>query len=179
MAASAEQLPVQSNTFDVVVSALALNFVPSPERAVHVMSRVVRPRGVVAAYVWDYASGMQMMRHFWDAAAALDADARMLDEAQRFPLCHPERLALLFRDTGLAAVDTRALAVATRFADFNDYWTPFLGGQGPAPSYVKQLSDTHRQRLRDRIHRMLPVAEDGSIALTARAWAVRGVKEDT
>ena len=65
--------------------------------------------------------------------------------------------------------------VATRFRDFDDYWNPFLGGQGPAPTYNMSLDEAARGRLRDRIRERLPVAADGSISLMARAWAVRGI----
>ena len=174
-AGRAERLPIESHTFDAVVSALALNFVPVPESAVHEMARGARR--IVAAYVWDYAEGMQMMRYFWDAVVSLDPDAESLDEGRRVPLCRRDRLAALFRQARLDAVETRAIDIPTRFADFDDYWSPFLGGQGPAPGYVARLSDEHRQRLRDTLRLALPVATDGSIALTARAWAVRGIKE--
>lgn len=170
----AEHLPVRSQRFDAVVSALALNFVPAPEAALAEMVRVARLNGLVAAYVWDYADGMQLMRHFWNAAAALDPAAASLDEGRRFPMCNPESLDALFRRAGLDAIETRAIDVPTRFRDFDDYWSPFLGGQGPAPGYAMALSEDRRVRLRDRLRRTLPAAADGSIALVARAWAVRG-----
>jgi SAM-dependent methyltransferase len=162
--------------FDAVVSGLVLNFVPEPERAVAEMRYVARSGGVVAAYVWDYAGGMELIRHFWDAAVALDPAARDLDENRRFPLCQPEPLAALFDAAGLRAVDTRAIEVPTVFPDFDDYWSPFLGGQGPAPGYAMSLSEERRARLRERIRAGLPVAPDGSISLVARAWAVRGLR---
>ena len=118
-------------SFDAVVSGLVLNFVPEPERALSEMARVARPGGVVAAYVWDYAEGMRMMRHFWDAAVELDPEAVELDEGRRFPLCAPEPLADLFRGAGLTDVEVRAIEVPTVFRDFDDYWPPFLGGQDP------------------------------------------------
>ena len=174
VAARAEQLPFDDGSFDAIVSGLVLNFVPAPQEAVMEMMRVVRPGGVVSVYVWDYAAGMQLMRVFWDAAVALDSAAAALDEGRRFPLCQADRLGTLFRDCALDQVETRAIDVATRFENFDDYWTPFLGGQGPAPGYVMGLTDERRSRLRDALHRMLPIGPDGSIALTARAWAVRG-----
>ena len=127
--------------FDAVVSGLALNFVPDPGRAAAEFARVAVPGGVAAAYVWDYAEGMAMMRHFWDAAAALDPAAAELDEGRRFPLCRPEPLRDLWTDAGLDDVTVRAIDVPTVFADFDDYWRPFLGGQGPAPGYVMSLTD--------------------------------------
>jgi SAM-dependent methyltransferase len=170
----AEALSAEPSAYDAVVSGLVLNFVADPARAVAEMARVTRPSGTVAAYVWDYAGQMQLIRHFWDAAVSLDPQARELDEGQRFPLCHPEPLAHLFAGAGLREVLTRAIDVPTVFRDFDDYWSPFLGGQGPAPSYLMSLDDERRVALRERLRATLPVAADGSISLIARAWAVRG-----
>jgi ubiquinone/menaquinone biosynthesis C-methylase UbiE len=93
----ARALPFASKTFDAVVAGLVLNFVPEPALAVAEMARAARPGGTVAAYVWDYAGEMQMMRYFWDAAVALDPAARALNEGERFLLCKPELLEASFR----------------------------------------------------------------------------------
>lgn len=170
----AQALPGPPGTFDAVVSGLVLNFVPDAARAVGEMARAAGAGGVVGAYVWDYARGMQLMRYFWDAAVELDPAAQDLDEGVRFPLCRPEPLRELFAEAGLADVDVRAIDVPTPFRDFDDYWTPFLGGQGPAPSYAMALTEDRRAALRERLRATLPTADDGSIDLTARAWAVRG-----
>jgi SAM-dependent methyltransferase len=170
-------LPVVDAAFDVVVSGLVLNFVADTRRALSEMRRVGRPRAIIAAYVWDYADKMELMRYFWDAAVALDAAAGALDEGKRFPICQPAALEGAFRAAGFAEVGSRAIDVPTRFRDFDDYWSPFLGGQGPAPGYAMSLSEERRGALRERIRSMLPIAADGSIDLIARAWAVRGVVE--
>ena len=174
--ADARALPVAGASVDLAVSALALNFVPEPERAAAAMARAVRPGGTVAAYLWDYADGMQFLRAFWDAAAALDPAAAALDEGRRFPLCRPPALEALFRGAGLTSVEVRAIEVPTRFRDFDDFWQPFLGGQGPAPSYVQRLDAEGRARLREALREALRPRADaaGAIALRARAWAVRG-----
>ncbi|MBI4205020.1 MAG: class I SAM-dependent methyltransferase [Betaproteobacteria bacterium] len=172
--ADARSLPLDSGSRDAAVSGLVLNFVPQPERAVAEMARVVRPGTVVAAYVWDYAGKMELMRYFWDVAVALDPAALDLDEGRRFPLCQPAALTELFMGAGLREVEVRAIDVPTRFRDFDDYWAPFLGGQGPAPGYAMSLSEERRVALRDRIRANLPIASDGSIGLVARAWGVRG-----
>jgi SAM-dependent methyltransferase len=170
----AQSLAFDSASFDVVVSGLVLNFMPQPQRAAAEMIRVARADGVVAAYVWDYAGKMELMRYFWDAAVALDPAASELDEGRRFPICQPLPLAGLFKDAGLEDVEVRPIDVPTYFRDFNDYWSPFLGGQGPAPGYAMRLGEEHREALRERIRTRLPIARDGSISLIARAWAVRG-----
>jgi SAM-dependent methyltransferase len=170
---SAAALACVSAAHDAVVSGLVLNFVPEPGEAVAEMARVAVAGGTVAAYVWDYAGEMQLIRHFWDAAAAIDPGLER-DEGRRFPLCRPDPLAHLFRGAGLSQVEVRAIDVPTVFRDFDDYWSPFLGGQGPAPVYAMSLSDERRATLRERIRARLPIAADGSIPLIARAWAVRG-----
>ena len=169
--ADARSLPLDTGSVDAAGSGLVLNFVPE---AAGEMARVVRPGGCVAAYVWDYAEKMELMRRFWDAAVALDAAAGELDEARRFAICRPEPLARLFGDAGLEDVQVRAIDVPTVFRDFDDYWNPFLGGQGPAPGYAMSLPEASRSALRDRIRSTLPFSSDGSIRLTARAWAARG-----
>lgn len=170
----AQAIDAGDGTFDAVVSGLVLNFVPRPDRALAEMARVTRTGGVVGFYVWDYAGEMQYMRSFWDAAVALDPAALELDEGRRFPMCRPETLERMARDAGLEDVASRAIDVPTRFASFEDYWAPFLGGQGPAPGYAVSLDAGRCAALRERIRGRLPIARDGSIELVARAWAVRG-----
>ena len=170
----AQALPYNTASFDVAVSGLALNFVPEAERAVSEMARVAQVGGVVALYIWDYAGEMQLMRYFWDAAATLDAAAEELDEGRRFPICNRLALLQLFQDAGLRQTEARPVDVPTVFHSFDDYWTPFLGGQGPAPSYAMSLSEDHRMELRELIRSRLPIKSDGRIDLIARAWAVRG-----
>jgi SAM-dependent methyltransferase len=172
----AQGLPVQSETYDAAISGLVLNFVLQPSRMIAEMARAVRKDGIVALYVWDYAGKTQLMRHFWNAAAALDPAAHDLDEGRRFPICNPNSLMDLFQNAGLSEVQARPIDVSTDFKDFDDYWSPFLGGQGPAPGYAMSLSEERRAQLRERIHNSLPFALDGSIPLVARAWAIRGVK---
>ena len=170
----AESLPVTDRQFDVVVSGLVLNFVPEPDRALAEFTRVAAEGGVVAAYVWDYRERMAMIRCFWDAATELDQRAAELDEGRRFGWCSPSRLRHLWAQAGLDEVEVRAIDVPTVFADFDDYWQPFLGGQGPAPGYVRSLGEGERRALRDRLRDRLPVDAEGRTPLSARAWAVRG-----
>jgi SAM-dependent methyltransferase len=174
----AQALPVAEGRFDAVVSGLVLNFVAEPGRMVAEMARAVRPGGTIALYVWDYAAGMELVRFFWDAARALDAEAERLDEAVRFPGCAPSPVAALFEAAGLSGIATRAIDVPTPFRDFDDCWSPFLGGQGPAPTYAMSLPEERRLALREELRTRLPIAPDGSIRLTARAWAVRGTRPD-
>jgi SAM-dependent methyltransferase len=173
----ARQLPIATATYDVVVSGLVLNFIPDLKAGLAEMVRVTKPGGTVAAYVWDYASKMELVRYFWDAAVALKPEARERDEGRRFPICQPEPLRNLFGAAGLHEIGVRAIDVPTHFRDFADYWLPFLGGQFPAPAYAMSLSEEDRGALRERIRSTLPFSNDRTIRLIARAWAVRGKRD--
>ena len=170
--ADARQLPFDDARFDACVSALMLNFVPEPGKALREMARVTRPGATVALYVWDYPGGMTLMRAFWDAAVALDPDAAERHESRRFTWCEPGALARLSAEAGLQGVSVQPLDVHARFRDFDDYWQPFLGGQGPAPSYLLSLPPAGREALERRLSESLRREPDGSIELLARAWAV-------
>jgi hypothetical protein len=117
---------------------------------------------------------MEFLRHFWDAAAAVDPAARALDEGKRFPLCHPDALTKLFRTAEFDDVRCDAIEIPTKFDSFHDYWQPFLGGTGPAPSYVASLDADRSAFLARKLQETLQRGADGTIALSARAWAVRG-----
>ncbi len=157
---------------DVAVAGLVLNFIDDPADAVRTMAAAA-PGGTVAAYVWDYSGGMQMLHQFWQVVGESDPEAKRLDEAKRFPLCHRGGLEDLWRQVGLADVEGTHLDIETPFADFEDYWQPFLGGQGPAPSYLATLGGDRREEVREGLRQRL-APEGGPVELTARAWAVRG-----
>jgi SAM-dependent methyltransferase len=170
----AQQLRFPDATFERTLSLLVLNFIPDAAKALGEMIRVTRPGGMVAAAVWDYGEGMQMLRVFWDEAIALDPAMDARDE-RHMPVCRKGELAALWRERGLQEVSEDALTIQTRFASFDDYWSPFLEKQGPAGEYVASLSAGERDQLQQRLRRrLLGDGPDRPIVLAARAWAVRG-----
>ena len=171
----AQALAVPDATFDKTVSLLAMNFIPDPANALREMIRATRAGGIVAAAVWDYGEGMQMLRVFWDEAVALDSTIAGRDE-RNMPLCRRGELAALWRAQGLQQVEEQPIAIELAFASFDDYWSPFLGGQGPAGAYAASLAETARAALESRLRRrLLGERQDGAFTLQARAWAVKGV----
>ena len=169
--ASAAELPWDEATFDLVVSQLVLNFLPDPEAGVAEMLRVVRPGGMIAACTWDYADGMTMLRTFWDASHEVDPHAP--DEARTMRFTTERELAQLWEHAGLTDVRTRSLEVSTEYADFDDYWLPFMLGVGPGGAYAASLDPELLARLRDGCFRRLG-APEGAFTLSARAVAVSG-----
>jgi SAM-dependent methyltransferase len=170
----AQSLELEPSSVDVVVSGLVLNFVPDPMAALREMRRVARPGGEIGVFAWDYAQGMQMLRRFWDAGIALDPACRELDEGPLFPVCREGQLEVFAREAGITDVQPGSIEALTRFSDFDDYWEPFLGNVGPGGAYVKSLSEPARNQLKERLRETLPIDADGSITLSARAWAIKG-----
>jgi len=170
----AQRLRFVDRRFDRALSLLALNFVPDPVRALDEMIRVTKRGGTIAAAVWDYGRDMEMLRVFWDEATALNPAAAARDE-RHMPLCRCGELAALWRDRRLTETCEAAITIPMSFASFDDYWSPFLEGEGPAGAYVATLAPGERDALRLRLRRrFLGEGADGPIGLDARAWAVRG-----
>lgn len=176
LTAAADNLPSTNKGFDAVVSSLVLNFLPDPIKALYEMRSRAAENGIVAACVWDYSQGMQFLRYFWDAAVELDPTARQYDEGKRFPICSQPALEAAFHQAGFSSVQIELIKIATHFQSFEDYWNPFVGGPGPAPGYLSSLPPQKQQDLKKQLKAMLPHNEDGSISLTASAWAARADK---
>jgi len=169
-------LPYASGQFAGAAAHLVLIFIPRPELALRELRRVTRPGGTVAAAQWDFRGGLVFERMLWDVAVGIDPQARVVRD-RRFtaPLVLPDGLAQLFRDEGLMQVERRSLTVRTDFADFEDYWQPLLGGQGPVGTYFANLAPDLKARIKEAaFDAYCSGAADGSRSLTASAWAVRG-----
>ena len=132
--------------------------------------------GIIAIYVWDYAGKMKFLRYFWNAVVKINPGAKKYDEGRKFPICNIDALQALFSSCGIKNIQTAEIDIETKFTNFEDYWKPFLGGQGPAGDYVQSLDNKEKNELRDEIKRSLPLSLDGSINLIARAFAIRGTK---
>jgi SAM-dependent methyltransferase len=169
-----EDLDSNESTFDVAVAGLVLNFVPAPEQTLSTMQSLVKTGGTVAAYVWDYGGGMQMMRHFWDAAVKIDPVAIEQDAGRQCTFCDEAGLQTLFAAQGIVDIEVRALDADAHFSNFDDYWQPFLAAQGSVSRYLLSLDDKTLAAIREQIRSQLPIAADGTIQLVNRAWAVKG-----
>jgi SAM-dependent methyltransferase len=173
---NASEMGYDTPEFDAAVAGLVLNFVPSAEAAVEGMKQAVKSGGTVAAYVWDYGDRMQMIRQFWDAAITVDPSAKAFDPGTTFAVCDPDNLRSLFMEAGLKQVEVIPIDIETKFRDFDDFWTPFQAAQGSLSKYFRSLDEAGREAIRNQLLRQLPIHEDGTIALTARAWAAKGIR---
>jgi SAM-dependent methyltransferase len=172
----AAALLYKDGEFDAVLSLLALNFVPDPERAVGEMKRVTKRGGVVAASVWDYRGGLTFLRMFADTAAALDpAGEAFRTKLLSTPLTAPGEFVTVWRKIGLRDTVETSLTIRMEFKSFADYWEPWLGGQGPIGNYVVSLTTEKRTRLEHHLRlAYLSGGEDGPRSFAATACVVRG-----
>ena len=167
--ATAEQLPFEDRAFDATLAQLVVHFMREPVLGLREMARVTREGGVVAACVWDHHGGEGPLSLFWDAARGLDRD---VDGESQLAGTRQGHLAQLFREAGLHAIEDTALWITVEHPTFEDWWEPFTLGVGPAGVYVTGLDVIRQDGLRERCRNMLPTAP---FAVTARAWAVRGL----
>ena len=167
----AEELPYPGERFDAALAQLVLHFVSDPEATAGEMRRVARPGGVVAACVWDFDDGMTMLRLFWEAARAVDPSAPTEGETRRFG--RDGEIGELFAGAGLRDVAGGVLAVEADYADFDDFWAPFLAGAGPAGSYCAALDSERQALVREELRSRLGLPE-GPFSLPGRAWYAAG-----
>ena len=170
-AGAAEELPFPDESFDAALAQLVLHFVTNPDAAAAEMRRVLRPGGVAAACVWDFAGGMAMLRAFWGAARAVDPSPP--DEAMTRRFGRAGEIDSLFEGAGLRDVEGGALEVEAAYEDFEDLWAGFLTGTGPAGTYCVGLEPPRQAALKDELWHRLGRPE-GAFALPARAWYAVG-----
>jgi SAM-dependent methyltransferase len=168
-------LPIDDDAVTITVSGLLLNLPPEPELALKEMVRVTANNGTIAAYVWDYSGGMEMINYFWEAAVELNLMADLMHEGKRYDHCDKPALKQLFVDAGMTDIAVTSIEIIQQFADFDQFWDPFQAGQGTAPTYLLSQKESEQTALRELVKTHLPIAEDGSIKLRARAWAIKGV----
>ncbi len=147
----AEAIPFDDGVFDIALAQLVLHFVTDPGLVASELRRVVRPGGIVAACMWDFANGMQMLRHFWDAALSVDNDAP--DEARTMRFGGEGEIAVLFEQAGFEDIVETTLGVSSTYADFDELWSGFLAGIGPAGTFCVSLPDSKRAAVRAEFFR--------------------------
>lgn len=166
--ASAESLPFGDDEFGLVAAQLVVHFLRDPVAGLREMGRVARPGSCVAANVWDMTSGTGPLTPFWDSVRSLDPDAR----AERdLPGVAEGQLVALFEDAGLSDVESHLLTVTVSFDTFDDWWSPYLLGVGPAGTYVSRLDPGRLESVRRGCFERLG---PGPFDVTGTAWCALG-----
>lgn len=167
----AEDIPFDDARFDCALAQLVLHFVTDPPQCARELRRVLRPDGVAAACVWDFAEGMQMLRLFWDSALAIDPTAP--DEARTLRFGREGEIAEWLLTAGFLDVTETTLDVSSTYSSFEELWEGFLAGIGPAGSYCVSLTEEQRLALRQELfHRV--GSPTGPFSLAAKARCASG-----
>jgi SAM-dependent methyltransferase len=167
----AESLPWDDGAFDAAMCSLVVAWMSDADQGIGEMARVTRPGGTVAAVMWDlHGDGLQMLSHFWRAAAEIDPS--VADEEPPRAGTHEGDLVERFGRAGLQNVTGGTLETSVDYADFDDYWEPFTSGGGPASgAFYASLDDAGKATLRDSVRASLP---QGPFTLPGRAWLALG-----
>ena len=164
-------LPFPDRSFDAAVMALVIFFVPEPSKGVAEMKRVVKPGGLISAYVWD------MLGEGGFPMAAMQAELRAMGRTPMLPpraeVSRMDTLRELWVSAGLTDVETREITVSRTFADFDDFWASVLIAVSMAQS-IKEMSPAELEQFKARVHARLPADASGRITYTSRANAVKG-----
>lgn len=166
--AAAEDIPFPDDTFDVALAQLVVHFMKDPIRGIREMARVTRPRGVVAACVWDHAGGEGPLARFWDASRQLHGD---IHDESLLAGAREGHLNEIFESAGLDNVRDSSLVVEVEYQNFEEWWEPFTLGVGPAGAFLVGLESNEQGELRDLCRQRY---SDGPFVVTGLAWAARG-----
>jgi ubiquinone/menaquinone biosynthesis C-methylase UbiE len=172
-------LPMPDETFDHIVSQLALNFVPNTSVAIYELSRILKPGGRLAAAIWDVRGGLVFNRLFLDTAAMLDPEANELRKKNfTRPLTRPGHLEDALKSAGFAEILIDETHIRTEFASFEDYWRPFDGKDGPIPSYLSKRPAELKNQIKDAVRDAYMDGEvDGPRSYVATAWVATGRRQ--
>lgn len=165
----AEEIPLDDDSVDAAMLQLVLHFVSEPRTMAAELGRVVRPGGVVAACVWDFDLGMDLLRYFWDAASVVRRSVP--DEAERLEFGKAGAMVRLWSEAGFSEVEESTLTVESRYAEFDELWAGFTAGVGPASAYLKELSDEDQVAIAALLHERVGA---GEFVLGATARCAKG-----
>jgi ubiquinone/menaquinone biosynthesis C-methylase UbiE len=168
--ADAQALPFSDSTFDVVVAALAINFIPDRLRALFEMRRVVRPRGLIAGYVWDFAAERSPSWPLRRGMRQVGVNVPHVPGARDSTL---HGLQSLFECAELEEIASRSFEVTVPFLDFNQFWRAQTPSDSPLTKIVAAMSEKRRAQLIEAVRTELTISENGWIEYAARANAIR------
>jgi SAM-dependent methyltransferase len=168
--ADAQKLPFSDKVFDIVVSALAINFIPNRDQALFEMCRVCNPGGVIAGYVWDFAAELGPASLIRSGLHQVGVKPPPVPGTEDSRL---EALTSLFARGNLRDIATRTVDVTISFPDFNEFGRSQTPSYSPMGKIIEGLSETDREKASEWVRAKLPVGPDGRITCSARANAIK------
>lgn len=168
--ADARALPFADRTFDVVASALVINFIPDRPLALAEMRRVACVGGLVGGYVWDFAGELSPSGPLRKALRRSGAEVPVIPGTDA---SSPDALHTLFESAGLAQIETRVVEICLSYGSFNEFWVAQTPGYAPTTKVIAAMKESERMRLMRAVQAALPAGPNGSIEYFARAHAIK------
>jgi SAM-dependent methyltransferase len=167
----AQKLSFDKDTFDVAAMALVIAFLPDPSAAVAEMARVVRPGGLVAAYMWDIPGGGVPVHPIY---LALESMGLMSGRPPNSGASERDSMQRFWKEAGLETIETRVIRISTVYSDFEDFWDSNVVPIGPQGKLIASMSASAREELRVRLRDHLPVSSNGRIVFQSFANSIKG-----
>ena len=168
----AQKLPFGDDSFDIAIMALVISFLPEPDKAAAEMTRVVRPGGWVATYMWDIPGGGATLDPIYIALESMGMTTSV--RPPNPTVSRRQAMDELWKNAGLESVDTRVIRIPVAYSDFDDFWDSNTVPVGQQGKLIENMSMSAREQLRARLREHLPFTSDGRIAYESFANAVKG-----
>jgi ubiquinone/menaquinone biosynthesis C-methylase UbiE len=168
--AHAEALPFSDAAFDVMASALALNFIADRPRALAEMRRVARRHATVAGFVWNFEAERSPS---WPLRVTMRTTGAALPEMPGTEASSLIALSRLFEQAGFQEISTTTIEVKLGYADFDEFWGAQTPSYSPTTRVIEAMSEGEREELMARVRASLPRRGDGRIEYEVAANAVK------
>jgi ubiquinone/menaquinone biosynthesis C-methylase UbiE len=168
--ADAQALPFADATFDIVVSALTINFIPDRHRALTEMRRVLSRGGLVAGYIWDFEAEFSPS---WPLRRGMRKFGLEIPEIPGTRESGLGALVSMFERAGFEMIVTKCIDVTLPFPDFDTFWQAQTPSYNPTTKMIDTMSKNDRERLIETVRAGMPISADGRIAYSARANAIK------
>jgi SAM-dependent methyltransferase len=177
--ASADDLPLPSDSFDAVVSRFGVMFFPSPVDGVREMVRVLRPGRKLALAAWDLAA----RNPFFESISRVldrhvDFPPPAPDEPDPFRFADPGKLRSVLLQAGVLAPSERWFRFTIRVPiAVEDFWTLRCEMSEKLRKQVAMLSATQLTAVKsEAIEALREYSTEGGMSFPAQVLIVSGTK---
>ena len=168
----AEQLTIADESFDVVICALGLMYVPDPLLALNEMKRILKPAGRIVAAVWGERD------HCGWAEIFEIVDRRVSSEVcpMFFQLGTGKRLDLYFQKAGFEKILSERISTSLDYASDDEACGAAFEGGPVALAYNKFTEEVKQEARTEYIHSIKLFKKDAGFAVPGEFVVTSGVR---
>lgn len=155
---SALELPFETNTFDVALCCLTLQFLPDREKGLREMRRVLKPEGRLIASVWRSVEHCPGYFAFSEAMAA--ASGKEQEAMPPFSLGDADQLQTLAKSAGFTNVQVYQKTKISRFSSARQFVEAIAAGAATTRRAFEAFDAQTRERIGSTVATSLRNYED-------------------